>query len=296
MGGTRYWVWPVRKENWETVKKDRVWASRTEHATYIIKDGDEIIFYLKGAGIFCGIFKVKGEWYVNDQLRWPDGRREGKKKYRYEIRLQDVITGAVDVKEIKDRLDFLRRVPKWQLGLRASPIGPANGGKPISEKDYKTILREFMRGISTPARREEVRPSHNTIVEWLIEIGELLNFRVKKEEYTPDGAYRCDITWREYESHRPIKVFEVELSHNIEHALSSLAHAYDVWGAEQLFLIVEDEKDTERAKKLIIPRVRGAFAKIADRLRIYSWTDIRDVYEALREKEKLIRELAKRSS
>jgi hypothetical protein len=36
------------------------------------------------------------------------------------------------------------------------------------------------------------------------------------------------------EGHRPRKVFEVEVSGRVDLALARLAHAYDLWGCEQL--------------------------------------------------------------
>jgi hypothetical protein len=142
---------------------------------------------------------------------------------------------------------------------------------------------------------EGARPSHGELVEVVCKLGELFDFHVKREEWTPDRAYRCDVTWREYETHlSPVKVFEVELSGNVDHALSSLSHAYDTWRPEQLYLIVEDERDGERAKMLVEPRVRGAFARIAGRLRVVGWADLYTVYEGLKRKEELVKELAKR--
>jgi hypothetical protein len=69
----------------------------------------------------------------------------------------------------------------------------------------------------------------------ICKIGEVLGFIVKTEESTPDRTYRHDVTWRDYEAHSPLKVFEVEVSHSIDHALSSLAHAHDIWRPERLF-------------------------------------------------------------
>jgi len=138
-------------------------------------------------------------------------------------------------------------------------------------------------------------PSHAEVVNIICEIGRILNFYVRREEQTPDGVYRCDVTWRDYEGHlSPLKVFEVELSGNVDHALSSLTHAYDTWRPEQLFLIVQDQKNSERAKRLIEPRVKGTFARISHRLRIIGWDDICAIYESLKQKRNLIKDLAKR--
>jgi len=67
--------------------------------------------------------------------------------------------------------------------------------------------------------------------------------------------------------HSPIKVFEVEMSHRVDHALASLTHVYDIWRPERLYLIVADERDLNRAVRLVEPYVKGAFYRISRRLK-----------------------------
>lgn len=46
----------------------------------------------------------------------------------------------------------------------------------------------------------------------------------------------------------------------VDHVLSSLTHAYDTGGPEHLHLLVKNENDKNKgAKKLVEPRVKGAF-------------------------------------
>ena len=52
----------------------------------------------------------------------------------------------------------------------------------------------------------------------------------------------------------PLKAFEVEISGDVDRALSRLTHARDIWGYEQLWLIVSDEAKTEGAVRLVEPR------------------------------------------
>jgi len=134
--------------------------------------------------------------------------------------------------------------------------------------------------------------NHTKLLSILQELGVLLGFIAKIEEYMPDRIYRCDVTWRDYEAHSPIKVFEVELSRNIDHALSSLTHALDVWRPEQLYLVVSDERDLARAEKLVEPRVRGAFARISGRLNILTWVDVVNLYDAIKPHKDLLKHLA----
>lgn len=141
---------------------------------------------------------------------------------------------------------------------------------------------------------EEIKPAHDDIVETLKDMGNILGFIVKLEEQTPDKAYRLDVTWRDFEGHRPLKVFEVELSGSIDLALARLTHALDIWGPEQLWLIVSDVKETERAKKLVEPRIKGSFARLRNKLEIIGWQDVIKAYKRVKESGDLIRKMAKR--
>jgi len=92
----------------------------------------------------------------------------------------------------------------------------------------------------------------------------------------------------------PIKVFEVEMSRRIDHALSSLAHAYDIWRPEALYLIVLDERDRSRAIKLADPYVKGAFYRISRRLRIHTYAEIISLHEDMVKHKDLLRDLSLR--
>ena len=151
----------------------------------------------------------------------------------------------------------------------------------------------FLEAVRSKARAER-RPSHDELVEELVELGEALGFLAKREERTPDGAYVIDVTWREVEGHRPLKAFEVEMSGEVDLALARLAHAYDLWGCEQLWLVVSDEARAERARRLLGPRLRGSFARIRDRVRVLGWEELHGLYASLKPHSHLVRDLARR--
>jgi hypothetical protein len=125
-------------------------------------------------------------------------------------------------------------------------------------------------------------------------MGRWLGFVVRRDEPTPDNLYKLDVTWRDVEGHRPLKAFEVEVSGDVDKALARLAHAYDIWGCEQLWLIVSDEAKSERARKLLEPRLKGSFAKIRDRVIIVGWEDIHNMYETVEPYKELLERLSKR--
>lgn len=73
-----------------------------------------------------------------------------------------------------------------------------------------------------------------------------------------------------------------------------LQHAFDKGMAEELWLAVCDEKNSERAMKLLEPMLKGSFAKIKDRVRIIGWRDLYNLYVRIKEHEDLLKKLAKR--
>lgn len=136
--------------------------------------------------------------------------------------------------------------------------------------------------------------SHSDLVKEISEIGEALNFVVKTEEPTPDNIYRLDVTWRDVEGHRPSKVFEVEVKGNVDLALARLAHVYDIWGVQQLWLIICDEKDSKRAMNLLEPRLKGSFAKIGRYIHVKTWYEIHELYSNIIKYKRLLKELSER--
>jgi len=135
---------------------------------------------------------------------------------------------------------------------------------------------------------------HDVLVEELLNMGRWLGFVVRRDEPTPDNVYKLDVTWRDVEGHRPLKVFEVEFSGDVDKALARLAHAYDIWGCEQLWLIVSDEAKSERARKLLEPMLKGSFARIRDRVIIVGWEDLQSMYESVEPYKELLERLSKR--
>jgi len=86
----------------------------------------------------------------------------------------------------------------------------------------------------------------------------------------------------------------VEVSGHVDLALARLAHAYGLWGCEQLWLIVSDEARAERARRLVEPRLRGSFARIKDRARILGWRELHELYTSLKPYGDLVRDLGAR--
>ncbi len=141
---------------------------------------------------------------------------------------------------------------------------------------------------------EDREVTHNVLVEELLNMGRWLGFVVRRDEPTPDNVYKLDVTWRDAEGHRPLKAFEVEFSGDVDKALARLAHAYDMWGCEQLWLIVSDEAKSERARRLLEPMLRGSFARIRNKVIIVGWEDLHNMYKSLEPHKELLEMMSKR--
>jgi len=312
------WIFSVTPENWETVKAYSIWATDREGLTQKMKTGDIAIFYVTRTSppCFMGIYEVVSDWFRATKPLWPDEVEQEKILYPWQLNLKQIRLGTVNIKDLAPKLAFIGAKKNWQVYLVGTP---ANMQRPIGEEDYQLILAEMEKppiqitfaprrvpaGLVKEAERKKMKeetlapphpptPSHRALIQMLHEVGEVLGFVARIEEQTPDGVYRCDATWRDYEAHSPIKVFEVEVSGNVDHALSSLAHAYDTWRPEGLYLIVSDESDLNRARKLVEPRVRGAFSKISGRLKVWTWPNLKELYDNIKPHEEFIRDLSKR--
>jgi len=184
---------------------------------------------------------------------------------------------------------------KRPVRLVECDVRTSTSRKPL--KDWAILGFTFVRSEDAGKVVRYVRKltdMHDVLVEELLNMGRWLGFVVRRDESTPDNVYKLDVTWRDVEGHRPLKAFEVEVSGDVDRALARLAHAYDIWGCEQLWLIVSDEAKSERARKLLEPRLKGSFARIRDKVIIVGWEDLQSMYESVEPHKELLERLSKR--
>ena len=65
------WIWTLTLPNWPTLKEKSVWAISKKGKGDMVKNGDRIVFYVKGTNYFAGGFKVVSDWH-EPTLVWPD--------------------------------------------------------------------------------------------------------------------------------------------------------------------------------------------------------------------------------
>lgn len=289
-----YWLDIFTPKSWGEFKKAGESTSgfpeRRWKGVQRIDVGDILLCYMAKQSRWFAALEVTSKAFRDETPIWTDD------VYPSRLHVKSLVTvepnNGIPLKETISKLRLFSGLKNIGVALRTAP-------RIIDKQDGDLLMSELKRLASsesptTLVQRERIRVSHRQLVDMLCEIGKTLGFITKREEETPDKAYRCDVTWRDYEHHSPSKVFEIELSKNIEHALSSLMHASHTWRSEQLYLIVADEADFARVEKLVERPLRGAFSEISRKLRAYPWSEVNKLYEAINESKEFIAHLAER--
>lgn len=193
--------------------------------------------------------------------------------------------------EFEDFREYEVKIAKKEL----VDVKTRSSKKPISDwviMGLSYIDEQALEGIRSKAGGFA---SHKNIVDMIKEIGEILGFYVKTEEYTPDKVHRIDVTWRDHPTpdFSPLKVWEVETSGNVVLALARLKHAFDFWHSE-LYLVVSDTKTKEKAESIVRPQIKGAFAGIEKFLTLIGADEITNLYNCLKLNKDLISKLVKK--
>lgn len=246
------WVWSTTQESWDVILHYHVWAVDTETKTKRVKPDDYILFYVKGTGMFRGIFQISGTWYKSKKLIWPDEVASKNKKYHYECKLKPYLIKDAIFNEVKDKLDFLTQYTKPVIALRGGSIGPANFGKPISPKDLDTIS-SYMKKIIKP-KQIAADSDHEEIIECLSKIGDALGFDTfTEQEYTlvSQGAI-VDMVWETKFGHLGTirYTFEVQSKGSIKSLINNLILSMNNPNVKKV-IAVSDEKQLEKIRNLV---------------------------------------------
>jgi len=292
-----YWLDIFTPKSWQEFEKAGATVSgfpeRRWKTVQSISVGDILVCYMAGQSRWFAALEVVSKAFRDEAPIWSDGLYPSRIKVKPLVVLEP--SKGIPGKETLPKLRLfsgLKDARWWSAPLRTVP-------RTLDEKDGDFLLNELKKlvhGATPPdvSAEPEPRITHKQLIEMLCDMGKTLGFITKTEEETPDRAYRCDVTWRDYEAHSPIKVFEVELSRNIEHALSSLLHASHIWRPDQLYLIIADESDSARVEKLTERPLRGAFSEISRKLRAYPWSAVKKLHDGLSMSKDFIARLAER--
>jgi predicted RNA-binding protein len=275
------WIASITPENWEILKRLNVWGLQAMTQRIVV--GDRIVFYVTRTQppAFMGIYEIKGKWRKTTGPVWADEQAVGEVIYTYRTEIKPVKTGTAHVKEIRDKLDFISNKNNYQVFLIGSP---ANMRRPISDKDFETILSTLSEKKTTIAPKRTLPESpiapvpvslkHNDIRGLIQKIGELKSF-IAETEHPMDGL-RVDVVWKTIPNAAPNWVFEVQIGGDVYEAFTKLKHAYDVWNSHHLYLVTTEDY-AEQAEWLLT----GAFHQIRHDTKVVHWRKFAELSEVL---------------
>jgi hypothetical protein len=294
----RYVLFLVSREWFEGFKEnigrvDVVQGVKARKARPPLRPGDIMVLVAKGRG------EPRRSWGVVGELEVVELKKVGKDEYEelkragrvYEPPVPDFSRGFIFIKVIKVFQIYPREVKLSEL----CDVKTRKSKEPICRwilTGATVIDEQAIQGIREKAQPTPI-PSHSDLVKMVVEIGRTLGFHATSEEETPDKAYRLDVVWRDAPEHAPLKVFEVEVSGDVDRALVRLMHAHHNWHPE-LYLVVADERKREKAVALVRPRLRGSFTSIADKLTVVGADDVIELHKSISRHKELIEKLSKR--
>ena len=162
----------------------------------------------------------------------------------------------------------------------------------ITPQGRKRVSDEELQFSLTEERDREAADSlplsHTEVQQMLLDIGRILGHHAQSEfDY-------YDVVWREGEaSPRLSHVFEVQHKGNLDAALAKLKRAYDAQRS-RVFLVVDSERDTNRAQMQLSLARTGAFHEIGRVTSILSFEQLRRLHRALASVEDLLRQIFER--
>ena len=147
------WVWPVVEGNWAVLAKKNVWATYSDKAKSKVREGDKIVFYVKGTGNFRGVYKLIGDWYPAKEPIWYDELAANSIIYKHQVRVELLELGSANYKSLVHSLSFVKNKAQFQVYIQSMGGGPANHGRPVSDQDLSVIENELRR---SPGSLEEM--------------------------------------------------------------------------------------------------------------------------------------------
>ncbi len=180
-------------------------------------------------------------------------------------------------RELDDKRQLARRRGLWTI--------TAQGRKRV-EDEAPSFSYEPEAELPQPPVGVEL--SHADVQQMLIDIGRALGRHAEREfEY-------YDVVWRDTpQSPRLSHVFEVQRKGNVDAALAKLKRAYDAQRTRP-FLVVDSERDTNRAERQLSLARTGPFHEIGRVTTILSFEQLRRLHRALTSVEDILASISER--
>jgi hypothetical protein len=162
---------------------------------------------------------------------------------------------------LDERREIERDRGRWRLTER--------GRKRVAEEEIQFTFE------APPAAEAAEGLSHVEVQMMLVEIARVLGYHAEAEfDY-------YDVVWRSAEdSPRISHVFEVQRKGNVDAALAKLKRAYDAQRTRP-FLVVDSERDTNRAERQLSLARTGPFHEIGRVTTILSFEQLKRLHRSL---------------
>ena len=137
----KYWICVTNEENWEVVKKRRVWGvpERRKRQIERVKAGDYLVFYVMPKRI-GGVFKAVSKPFQSDDrlFSWGEFGRDEVFPYRVELEPTILPRKLLQFGELISKLKFITNKKMWSGHLRTAM-------RTIPTEDYETIVSALKR-------------------------------------------------------------------------------------------------------------------------------------------------------
>jgi predicted RNA-binding protein len=173
----KYWIWSVTEENWEILKKEKIWGTkvRPEEIMQWVLPKDQIIFYVIGTKSFKGIFEIVGEWFDDSKkFRWFDEIERREIIYRSAIRIRPIILGTAKIDDLEELSIFSNKDQNLRnLVLKGESGYPSNRRQSIPMMDFEIIRKTL-----------ETHPSEYVNVEKIERVQERSSIPTQLEDHS----------------------------------------------------------------------------------------------------------------
>jgi len=136
----KYWLYVLRKENYEKTKEDKFsligFPERYLKTAKEMSKGDKVVLYLaSGISKIAGIIEIKSHYYESNEWIWDDTFPVRLKARPYIILSKDKF---LDMRILKDKLNFIKNKQAWRNYFMQTI-------KKLDEKDYKIIEQNILK-------------------------------------------------------------------------------------------------------------------------------------------------------
>lgn len=142
---TNYWLCITNNQNWEIIKRKKIWgvSKRHEQAIRKSKIGDKLVFYVKqenqkGKIIeprIVGIFEVASDVYEDSTRIFKTPPKTKEEAYPLRIKIKPLIIGEIKFKPLIPQLMFIKNKKRWSGHLMGKAM------RIIPKEDYELIKK-----------------------------------------------------------------------------------------------------------------------------------------------------------